>query len=124
MANLPLPVSWSSDYFSFLYWDCRSHDEDGTGQHSCDLDPMVNVKGQIMYFLLNASHYNFKLCRCISHIMKSVQGNILCDLGLKIKGDIIFLQMHLFLNRLMYEGRSICNENSPVNPKVLYLYTS
>ena len=23
-----------------------------------------------------------------------------------------------------YEGRSICNENSPVNPKVLYLHTS
>ena len=23
-----------------------------------------------------------------------------------------------------YEGRSICNENSPVNPKVLYLRTS
>ena len=27
-----------------------------------------------------------------------------------------------FLNT--YEGRSICNENSPVNPKVLYLHTS
>ena len=24
----------------------------------------------------------------------------------------------------LYEGRSICNENSPVNPKVLYLHTS
>ena len=23
-----------------------------------------------------------------------------------------------------YEGRSICNENSPVYPKVLYLHTS
>ena len=27
-------------------------------------------------------------------------------------------------NCTMYEGRSICNENSPVNPKVLYLHTS
>ena len=25
---------------------------------------------------------------------------------------------------LTYEGRSICNENSQVNPKVLYLHTS
>ena len=25
---------------------------------------------------------------------------------------------------LTYEGRSICNENSPVNPTVLYLHTS
>ena len=25
---------------------------------------------------------------------------------------------------LSYEGRSICNENSPVYPKVLYLHTS
>ena len=25
--------------------------------------------------------------------------------------------------RVQYEGRSICNENSPVYPKVLYLHT-
>ena len=38
----------------------KSHNVDGTGQHFCDLDPQVNIKGQIMYgqimyFLVNAS---------------------------------------------------------------------
>ena len=36
--------------------------------------------------------------------------------------------MHVFFNDIrgecIYEGRSICNENSTVNPKVLYLHTS
>ena len=30
----------------------------------------------------------------------------------------------IVLLKLLYEGRSIGNENSPVNPKVLYLHTS
>ena len=34
----------------------RSHDVKGTGCVSCDLDSKVKVKGQIMYFLENASH--------------------------------------------------------------------
>ena len=32
-----------------------SRDEEGTGQHLCDLDPKVKVKGQILNFLVNAS---------------------------------------------------------------------
>ena len=43
------------------------------GNISCDLNP--KVKGQILYFLVNASapenneRSNFKLCRCIDHMM-------------------------------------------------------
>ena len=36
----------------------RSHDVEVTGQTSCDLDPLdrgVKVKGQIMYYIVNAS---------------------------------------------------------------------
>ena len=36
----------------------RSHDVKGTGRVSCDLDSKVKVKGQIMYFLENASPHN------------------------------------------------------------------
>ena len=32
----------------------RSQDVEGTGDVLCDLDPKVKVKGQIMYFLVNA----------------------------------------------------------------------
>ena len=28
---------------------------------------------------------NFKLCSCIGHMMKSVLGNIMCDLKVKVK---------------------------------------
>ena len=31
---------------------------------------------------------------------------------------------HNCVQQYMYEGRSICNENNPVHPKVLYLHTS
>ena len=36
------------------------------------------------------------------------------------------MRVNRFLNAIqkIYEGRSICNENSRVNPKVLYLQTS
>ena len=37
-------------------------------------------------------------------------------------GNDVFSK-HLF-PMVSYEGRSICNENSPVYPKVLYLHTS
>ena len=37
----------------------RSHDVKVLGDVSYDLDPMVKVKGQIMYFLVNASPHNF-----------------------------------------------------------------
>ena len=35
-----------------VHW---SHDVESTGQCLCDLDPKVKFKGQIMYFLVNAS---------------------------------------------------------------------
>ena len=58
------------------------------GNVSYDLDPKVKVKGQIMYFLVNASpHYffgssSFKFCLCIGHMMSRVLGNTSCDLDL------------------------------------------
>ena len=36
----------------------RSHDVKVLGDVSCDLDPKVKVKGQILYFLENASPHN------------------------------------------------------------------
>ena len=43
--------------------------------------------------------------------------------------DILIIVKQDFLRNLgivfvIYEGRSICNENSPVNPNILYLHTS
>ena len=37
---------------------------------------------------------------------------------------VIILLIDVFFKKVVYEGRSICNENSPVYPKVLYLQTS
>ena len=34
---------------------------------------------------LNGGHSNFKLCRCIGHMMKRVLGNTLYDLDLGVK---------------------------------------
>ena len=36
-----------------------SHDIEGAGQHSCSLDPKVKVKGQLVYFRVNASPQPF-----------------------------------------------------------------
>ena len=69
------------------------------GDVSCDLGPKVKVKGQILYFFVNASHKflevadedgssNFKFCLCIGHMMARVLGNTSCDLdllGIKVK---------------------------------------
>ena len=50
-----------------------SHDVDGAGNISCDLD--AKVKGQIMFFLVNASppkpldYSIINLCKCIGHMM-------------------------------------------------------
>ena len=56
------------------------------GNILCDLDPKVMVKGQILNFLVNASPCsNFKLCRCIGHMMLRALGNILCDLDPKVR---------------------------------------
>ena len=60
------------------------------GDLSCDLDPKVKVKGQIMYFLENASPRNVLevatsiFCLCIGHLMLRVLGNISCDLRVKV----------------------------------------
>ena len=62
----------------------RSHDVEGTGQH---------LVGQIMYFFckcifsLTIGQSNFKLYRCIGHIILKVHvlSNILCDLDPKVK---------------------------------------
>ena len=38
---------------------------------------------------------------------------------------LILLDVFVLITQmLIYEGRSICNENRPVNPKVLYFHTS
>ena len=60
------------------------------GDVLCDLDPKVKVKGQIMYFLENASPQcfgssNFKFCLCVGHMMLRVLGNTSCDLDLGVK---------------------------------------
>ena len=40
------------------------------GNISCDLDLVVKVKGQILYFLVNkVRRSNFKLCSWIGHMM-------------------------------------------------------
>ena len=56
-------------------------------------DTKFKVKGQKMYFLVNASpdllnvgRSNFKLCRCIYHMMKRILGNLLYDPKIKVKG--------------------------------------
>ena len=59
------------------------------GDVLCDLDPKVKVKGQIMYFLENASPHNVlevtTFCLRIGHMMLRVLGNTSCDLGVKVK---------------------------------------
>ena len=44
-----------------------------------------------------------------------------CSLNMLFVNDIKIAD---FLINKAYEGRSICNENSPVSPKVLYLHNS
>ena len=59
------------------------------GNISCDFD--AKVKGQIMYFLVNASTPKLldiatsKLCRCICHMMQRILGNFLCNLDPNVK---------------------------------------
>ena len=62
------------------------------GNISCE--PDIQVKGQIMYFLVNASPpkllgRNFKCCSCIGHTIKTL-GNILRDFDPKVKRQIMY----------------------------------
>ena len=53
------------------------------GDAACDLDP--KVKGQLMYFLVNASPHKFLVVATSNCLMMSrVLGNTSCDLGVKV----------------------------------------
>ena len=56
----------------------------------CDLGSNDKVKGQIMYFLENASSKPLNVAtshRCIGHIMKRVLGNLMCDINPQGQGQ-------------------------------------
>ena len=42
-------------------------------------------------------------------------------LGCSLNFRVCFIRNHNFFLSSLYEGRSICNENSPVYPKFLYI---
>ena len=44
--------------------------------------------------------------------------------GMNIISGILCIVVAVLQRKGIYEGRSICNENIPVYPKVLYLHTS
>ena len=44
--------------------------------------------------------------------------------GVTLQKQSLICYPKIIGNPIVYEGRSICNENSPVFPKVLYLQTS
>ena len=74
-----------------------------------------------MSLILSESIESFSAC-LIKSVCKifdvKVTNTHCCSLA---KNDPYVNVLYLYL---FYEGRSICNENSPVNPKVLYLHTS
>ena len=69
----------------------RPHDVEDTEQHLCGHDP--KVKGQIMYFLVNASSpklldvavSKFAGAKAKGHTIWRVLDNILCDLDPQVK---------------------------------------
>ena len=44
--------------------------------------------------------------------------------GKELTDLVVILCEEIYAKIYIYEGRSICNENSPIYPKVLYLHTS
>ena len=61
------------------------------GDVLCDLDPKIKVKGQIMYFLVNASPHKLLVVAssnfacALGLMMSRVLGNTSCDIDLGVK---------------------------------------
>ena len=67
-ASLPKMLDVATSNFAAAY-KCRSHDVDGTGQCLCDLRSRSNTAFSCKCISLTFGHSNFKLCRCIGHMM-------------------------------------------------------
>ena len=79
------------------------------GDISCELDPKVKVKGQIMSFLVSP----LKLLEVASsnlqgHVMLRVLGDVLCDLDpkVKVKGQIMYFLVNESPQKLLETATS------------------